>query len=111
MGRPKGSPNKISGAAEWRRGPVAARLRDLSMSVLEDAANGYLGYRIPQKLEDGSVVYGQWTYEQVDVQYRIAAAKELWDRTDGKAPQALTDADGGNLQFSPVIMIPKESDD
>lgn len=111
MARPVGSKNKVEGAAEWRKGPVAKRLRELSYQVLEDAANGYLGYRLPMKLEDGSVKYGEWTYEQVDQQYRIAAAKELLDRTDGKAPQAITDANGGNLQFAPVIMIPKESDD
>lgn len=32
-------------------------------------------------------------------QARIAAMRELLDRAYGKAPQALTDADGGNLHI------------
>ena len=89
MARPVGSKNKIEGAAAWRNGPTAARMRELSLATLEDAVSGYVSYRLPTKNADGSITYGEWTYEKVDVQHRISAAKELLDRTDGKAPQAI----------------------
>lgn len=45
-------------------------------------------------------------------QARIAAARELLDRGHGKAPQALTDADGGSLHIpgSIAFLIQKAPD-
>lgn len=46
-----------------------------------------------------------------DHEVRIKAANYLADRGYGRPAQALTDSDGGNLKFAPVIMIPQESND
>lgn len=89
-GNPGGRPG---GVAEWRRGPTAERLRTLAYAVLEDAANGWLAYRDP-----ANPAASELTYERVDPRDRILAARELVDRVDGKAPQAITGEDGGAVR-------------
>jgi len=79
---------------EFRKSPQAVKWREASYALLGNAVErGYLEYRHP------NVNNGEWSYEQVDPKDRIAAARELIDRTDGKAPQAITGADGGAIKI------------
>ncbi len=60
----------------WRKSPEAQRLRDLSYAALEDA----LG-------------------EEQDTKDRIAAARELLDRIEGRPIQMVTGEDGGPIRL------------
>lgn len=85
-GNPKGRPKKF---ADWRESDDAQRLRDLAYEVLEAAC-----------CEDNDV---EW-------KDRIAAAKELLDRTEGRPSQALTGAEGAPLRLG-VVVLPTEDGD
>lgn len=81
-----------AGVAEWRKGPVAQRMNALSKAQLEDVIkDGYFMYRHPQT--------EAVTYEMVPPKDRIAALKEMLDRTEGKSPQAITGEDGGAIKI------------
>lgn len=74
-------------------------MRKASKALLETIVKyGYAGYRLPNDTtpDDGKML--GWVYEQAEVKDRIAAAKELLDRTDGKARQEITGEDGGPLK-------------
>lgn len=81
-GNPGGRPKTL---AEWRKGPEGQRLRDLAYEVLEKCA---------------SDARAKW-------RDRVMAAKELLERTEGKAPMTLEDADGNKMHVG-VIVLPGE---
>lgn len=82
-GRPKGSKNKSTVA------------RDAGRAWMEAQARTYT--------DEALAVLAAIMREGTSEPARIAAARELLDRGHGKAPQALTDADGGPLIPSKVI--------
>jgi len=72
-GRPKGVPNKANATLK----AAAQAFTEESLQVLVDI----------MRLSSASE------------QARISAAREILDRGHGKSPQAVTDADGGNLHI------------
>ena len=90
----------IEGRAAWRKGNEAKRMREASLSLLETIVTcGYAGYRHPLEQPGDMGKTMGWTYEQVEPRERIAAAKELLDRTDGKPRQEITGEDGGAIKL------------
>src|SRR5690349_19872075 len=88
----------IEGRAAWRKSTEAKRMREASLALLETVVTyGYAGYRHPLEGPGDMGKTLGWVYEQVEPKDRIAAAKELLDRTDGKARQEITGEDGDFL--------------
>ena len=77
-GNPGGRPKAL---AEWRKSDEAQRLRDLAYETLEDAC-----------------INGDKTSD------RIMAARELLDRTEGKAIQAIAGEDGQPIRIGVDVL-------
>lgn len=78
-GRKEGVPNKVT-----------RTLKEYAGQYSEEAINGLLG--IAREAE-------------TPPQARVAAWREILDRAVGKAPQAITDADGNNLQVPGSVLF------
>jgi len=95
MPRPKGLP-KTGGKQKGSRNKSTAELKDIIDSEMPAA----IMVRVLKEVAND---------KQAPPAARVGAVKEIWDRRYGKAPQAITGADGGPLAI--VAALGKASDD